>query len=157
MYPQSHFLFSFFVGMIFVKFGFFDYRIALLIGFVGLLIDMDHYITFLVKYKYRDLKFKDSWNRAVKGVYAGRGFIHHELGIILISIVLLMLYDFNMTLFWVFALGYYSHIFLDYAHLNILKIKTRITFRAAGLVEKINKFEILFDIFLIFGIILLFF
>ena len=153
MYPQSHFLFSFLIALIFVKFGVFDYKIALLVGVVAVLIDLDHYITFIFKYK--EMNFKDAWNKAVKGIYAGRSFIHHTIGFVLITTLIILLYYFNKTWFWIIGIGYYTHMFLDYAHLNVLKIKEKMTIKEFGITERINKFEILFDIFLIIGIILL--
>ena len=153
MYPQSHFLFSFLIALIFVKFGVFDYKIALLVGVVAVLIDLDHYITFIFKYK--EMNFKDAWNKAVKGIYAGRSFIHHTIGFVLITALIILLYYFNKTWFWIIGIGYYTHMFLDYAHLNVLKIKEKMTIKEFGITERINKFEILFDIFLIIGIVLL--
>lgn len=153
MYPQSHFLFSLLIALIFVKFGVFDYKIALFIGIFAVLIDLDHYITFIFKYK--EMNFKDAWNKAVKGLYAGRSFIHHTAGFVLITALVILLYYFNKTWFWIIGLGYYTHMFLDYAHLNILKIKEKMTIKEFGITEKINKFEILLDIFLVIGIGLL--
>jgi len=153
MYPQSHFLFSFLIALIFVKFGVFDYKIALLVGVFAVLMDIDHYITFIFKYK--EMDFKDAWNKAVKGLYAGRSFIHHIIGFILMTTLIILLYYFNKTWFWIIGLGYYTHMFLDYAHLNVLKIKEKMIIKELGVIEKINKFELLLDIFLIIGIVLL--
>ena len=154
MYPQTHFLASLFIGMVFSKFGFFDYKIALFVGVAGMLVDMDHFIVFVLKYK--ELSFKHAFNKAVKGLYHGRSFIHHQIGIALITLIIFILYFYNLTLFWIIGLGFYSHLFVDYAHLNILRIREKMTIKEFGLVERINKFEVLLDIFLVLGIILLF-
>jgi len=155
MYPQTHFLASLFIGMIFSKLGFFDYKIALFVGFAGMLVDMDHFIVFVLRYK--ELNFKHAFNKAVYGVYCGRSFIHHQIGIVLITLIIVGLYFYNITWFWIIGLGFYSHLFVDYAHLNVLKIREKMTIKEFGIVERINKFEILLDIFLVFGIVLLFF
>ena len=155
MYPQSHFLFSFFIGTVFVKLGFFDYKIALFIAIIGMLIDIDHYFVFLSKKKYRNHSPKHAFNLAVKGIYRGRSFIHKRFGFILITAIILSLFYTNKTLFWIFGLGYYSHIFLDYMHLNILKIRGNIVINEFGFVEKIGKFEVMLDIFLAIAIFLL--
>lgn len=153
MYPQSHFLFSFLIALIFVKFNVFDYRIALLIATLAIFIDIDHFIIYIIKRK--DWSLKDAWNAEVKGRFRhARTFIHHYLGFILITILIIVLFFINKNLFWIFSIGYYSHMFLDYAHLNFLKIKEQTTIKKFGFVEKINKFELLFDIFLIIGIAL---
>lgn len=154
MYPQSHFLFSLLTALIFVKLNVFDYKIALLIALVAVLIDIDHFILFIIKRK--EWSFKDAWNADVKGKFRhARTFIHHYLGFILITTFIVVLFFINKNLFWIIGLGYYSHMFLDYAHLNVLKIREKKIIRGFGLMEKINKFELLFDIFLIVGIILL--
>jgi len=155
MYPQSHLLFSFLIGMIFFKFGVIDFQSAFFVGLVGMLVDVDHYITFIFRYKIKDFSIKDAWNRAVKGFYAGRSFIHHETGVVLITLIFVFLFYLNNYLFWILALGYYSHLILDFGHFNILKIKEKMVFREEGFVMKINKFEVLFDIFLIIASVLL--
>ncbi len=153
MYPQSHFLFAFFISLIFVKYGLFDYKIALLIAVIAVLVDIDHFINFVIKKG--DYSLKDAWNAGVLKHMRERTFIHHYLGFILISAAIVLLFFLNRTWFWIIGLAYYSHMFLDYAKLNVLKIKGRITIKEAGLVERINKFELMFDIFLVIGIVLL--
>ena len=154
MYPQTHFLASLLIAMIFAKFGVFDYKIAFFAALVGLFVDTDHFITYAFKYKKTSIK--DAWNKAVKGLYVGRSFIHHKIGFILITMLVIFLFYINKTWFWIIIIGYYSHMFIDYTHLNILKIREKITIKEFGIMEKINKFEILLDIFLIIGIILLY-
>src|SRR3989339_403532 len=61
---------------------------------------------------------------------------------------------YNLNLFWIVGLGYYTHMILDYAHLNFLKIKGRLSLRFGGFVERIGKFEALFDIFILMGMVL---
>jgi len=155
MYPQTHFLFSFLVGLIFFKTGVIDLRMALLVAVVGLLVDLDHYITFIIKYKAKDFKIKDAWNRAVKGMYRGRSFIHHTIGIVWITVILILLFFGNRYWFWIFSLGYYSHLFMDYAHLNFLRIREKMTIKKFGFKEKIEKFEVLLDIFLLIIVVIL--
>ncbi|MFC1682003.1 metal-dependent hydrolase [Nanoarchaeota archaeon] len=152
MYPQSHFLFSLLVGLIVAKFGVFSYEVAFYIAVVAVLIDIDHLIAYFSKYK--EMNLKDAWNYSVRGKYHGRTFIHHWIGFLVITLIIVGLYFFNLTWFYVLSIAYYSHMFLDYAHLNVLKIKDKMILRGWGFVEKINKFEVLFDIFLIVGIVL---
>lgn len=154
MYPQSHFLFSLLTALILVKFNVFGYWIALFIAIVAILVDIDHLIIFAIKRK--EWNLKDAWNSEVKRKFRhARTFIHHYLGFILITIFIIILFFINKNLFWIIGFGYYSHMFLDYAHLNVLKIKERIVIKKFGLTERMDKFELLFDIFLAVGIILL--
>lgn len=154
MYPQSHFLFSFFVASIFVKFGVFNWKIALLVGLVGMLIDLDHFLNFAVRRKDYDLK--DAWNAVVVRHFIGRTFIHHWIGFIITTALIVGLYYWNITWFWIISLGYYSHMFLDYVKINILKIRGTEVIREEGYVMRLSKFEAMFDIFLVIGIILLY-
>lgn len=153
MYPQSHFLFSLLIGLIFVKFGFFNYKIALVIAVFAVLIDIDHFINFAVRRK--DYKLKDAWNAVVVRHFHGRTFIHHIIGFTAITALIAFLFFYNRTWFFIVSLSYYTHMFLDYAKINFLKIKGMETIKEAGLVERISKFELMFDVFLIIGIVLL--
>jgi len=157
MYPQTHFLFSFLIGLIFVSLGIggINYQTAILIGLAGMLIDIDHFIVYIIRYKYKDFSVKHAFNRAVTGLYKGRSFIHHQIGFLIMTLIILRLYTINLNWFYIIGLGYYSHMFLDYAHLNILKIKGDMKIKEAGFIEKISKFEIMLDIFLVLGILLL--
>jgi len=154
MYPQSHFLFSFLVASIFVKFGVFDWKIALFVGFVGVFVDLDHFLNFIIRKNDYDLK--DAWNGCVVRHFPGRTFIHHWIGFILMTGLIVCLYYWNMTWFWIVCLGYYTHMILDYAKINILKIKGVEVIKESGFVMKLSKFEAMFDIFLLIGILLLY-
>ncbi len=153
MYPQSHLLFAFLIGLIFVKFGIFGYQIALLIALFAVLVDLDHFIIFAIRKG--DYSLRDAWNAGILKHMKERTFIHHHFGFILLTGIIVLLFFLNRTWFWIIALAYYSHMFLDYAKLNILKIKGTKTIKEAGFIEKISKFELMFDIFLLVGIILL--
>ena len=154
MYPQSHFLFSFLVASIFVKFGVFDWRVALFVAIFAVVIDVDHFLNFA--FKRDDYNLKDAWNGCVVRHFIGRTFIHHWIGFIVMTAIVVGLYYWNMTWFWIIGLGYYTHMILDYAKINILKIKGVEVIREAGFVMRLNKFEAMFDIFLIIGIVLLY-
>lgn len=153
MYPQTHFLFSFFVALIFVKLGIFNYKIAFFVALVGMLIDLDHFLNFAIRRQ--DYSLKDAWNACVVRHFTGRTFIHHYIGFILITALIIFLFYTNKTWFYIIGLGYYSHLLLDYAKINILKIREKMTIKEAGFTTRINKFEVLFDIFLVIGIVLL--
>ncbi|MBS3064856.1 MAG: metal-dependent hydrolase [DPANN group archaeon] len=152
MYPQSHFLFSFLVVSVFVKLGVFDFRVALFVAIFAFLVDVDHFILFVSKFK--DSSLRNAWNKAVYGKYAGRTFVHHWIGFLILTVIIIGLYFYNLNWFWIVGLGYYTHMILDYAHLNFLKIKGRLSLRFGGFVERIGKFEALFDIFVLVGIAL---
>jgi len=153
MYPQTHFLFSYFIALVLAKFGVFDYKVAFFVALVALLVDIDHFIVFVLKFK--DINLRNAWNKDVYGKYHGRTFIHHWIGFLLITGVVVALFFVDKNLFWILGLGYYSHMFLDYAHLNVLKIRGKIKIKEAGFILKLSKFEFLFDILLLIGVLLL--
>ncbi len=153
MYPQSHFLFSLLIALVLANFGIFTYGIAFLIAFASVFVDIDHFIIFAVKRK--EWNLKDAWNSEVKRKFKhARTFIHHYLGFVLMTFITTILFFINKNLFWIIGLGYYSHMFLDYTHLNVLKIKERVTIKEFGLIERMDKFELMFDMALLIGIVL---
>lgn len=153
MFPQSHFLFAFFISEILVKLGFISHTIAISIAILATLIDIDHLICFALKR--HEISLKHAWNECVRGRMYERTFIHHKIGFILITALIVITYFINPTITLILSIAYYSHIFLDYAHLNILRIRGKVTDNIEGYAIKINKFEILFDVILLVGIILL--
>lgn len=153
MYPQSHFLFTFLIAEIFVKLNIFNHYTALLTALIALLIDTDHFIYYSIKHK--DLSLKHAWNTAVSGRMKERTFIHFRLGFIITTAIIILLYFINPTISLILLIAYFTHMFLDYTHLNILKVKGKYTEKIEGFTIKISKFEVWFDILLIIIIILL--
>jgi|APSaa5957512622_1039677.scaffolds.fasta_scaffold32442_2 hypothetical protein len=151
MYPFSHFLFALFSGEVFVKLGFLNQDLALLVAVIAVLIDIDHFVFY--SFKHQDWDLKHAWNAAVSGKEEERTFIHHWIGFLIITIVIAGLYFYNFTVFLVLALAYYSHMFLDYAHLNVLKIKGIVSEEIDGYVLRIHKYEVLFDVLVLVGIL----
>jgi len=153
MYPQTHFLFSFLLGLVLAKLGVFSYKVAFFIAVFAVLMDIDHFINFFLRRE--DMSLKDAWNSCSVGHFRGRTFIHHRVGFVLLTLIIVLLYFVSKTFFWIIGFGYYSHMFLDYAHLNVLRIRGKIKVKEAGFKAKIGKFEIMLDMFLIIGIVLL--
>lgn len=154
MYPQSHFLFAFFISVILVKFGVLNYQTALIIAVFAVLVDLDHFILFALKK--HDYSLKDAWNAHVGKRYEGKVFFHHKYGIIFMTFLTILLFFISTNWFWIIGISYYSHMFLDYFKLNIIHIRKKfITIKEAGFIEKINNFELFFDLFLSIGIFLL--
>ena|SRR3989338_5277916 len=157
MYPQSHFLLPFVLGLGFVKLEVLDIKLALIAGLLGVLIDIDHYIAFL--YYYKDFNIKHVWNAAVvKGDPIERTFIHHKIGFVVMTKIIEVLLLFNPLYSLVLALGYYTHLLLDYIHLIIplqtFKHPKKIVFVEDGFTVKLPVYEILFDSMLIFLIVM---
>ena len=147
-------MFSFLIASIFVKFGVFNWKIALFVGLFAVFIDLDHFLNFV--FRRGDYSLRDAWNAVVIRHFTGRTFIHHWVGFIIITLIIIGLYYWTMIWFWVIGLSYYTHMFLDYAKINILKIRGTETIKEEGFVMRISKFEIMFDIFLVVGIIFLY-
>ncbi|MBT3690634.1 metal-dependent hydrolase [Candidatus Woesearchaeota archaeon] len=149
MYPLTHFLVAFFIGLIMVKYGSFTLLQALYAGLVGLLIDVDHFISFVIKKD--DFSLKHAWNATVKYKLEERTFIHHFPGFIIVSLILLLLYFIGGPWFWILLIGYYSHIFLDYFNFRKwLRLKRKsLNFKEEGFFFKIPIYEIVFDVIFI--------
>ena len=153
MYPQTHFLFPFFVALLLQKMGFLSWKLALLAGIIGVLVDLDHYAEHILHAKKKKFSVIDTWNNSVKlHKFHQRSFIHHWQGFVIVTLVLVTLAFFNWQLTLAFALGYYSHLLLDYIHLN----------KAKSWAAKLGYFylkepwgEVVLDVVLVVGIIML--
>lgn len=155
MYPLTHFLFAFLIGLIFMKNGQFSLLQAFYTGLVGLFVDVDHFVYFVFRKK--DFSLKNAWNSAVKYKLEERTFIHHFPGFLIVSLVLLGLYFVNTIWFWIVLIGYYSHIFLDYFNFRKwLRLKRKnVEFKEEGFLFRVPIYEIIFDVILFFLILFL--
>ena len=155
MLPQTHFLFPFFLGIVLVKLELFSWEYALLAGVVGVLVDFDHYIEHIIYAKKNKFSLRATWNNSVKShKFNQRSFIHYTFGALIITILLLVLLIFNWQLALVIALGYYSHLFLDFAHLTGREV-WRIRLGRFYLKESLT--EVVIDLFLLLGIVVVWF
>ena len=156
MYPQTHFLFSFFLGEIFVKLGIITHKSAVIAGLLGGFIDVDHLIEFVRHHK--DWNLKHVWNAAVvEHEICERTFIHHKLGFVLTTIFIVLLILINrITEVLVISFAYYSHLFLDYIPIDVRGMK-KFTIRKEGFIIKLPLFEVIIDIVLLLGCFVLIF
>jgi membrane-bound metal-dependent hydrolase YbcI (DUF457 family) len=152
MYPQTHFLFPFFLAEILVSFGYLNHWQALIAGLVGMLIDLDHPIEYaLIKKKF---SWREAWNNSVvTHKVEGRTFIHHLYGFLLFTTLCLILVFFYWKISLIIFLGYHSHILLDYLHLHFLEKKLK--FKEFGFIFRIPRYEAVINLLLIIGIVLL--
>lgn len=148
MYPLTHFLISFFVGLFLVKSGYFSMLQALYTGLVGLLIDVDHFVYFVIKKK--NLSFRDAWNAAIRHSLDERTFIHHLPGFLIFNLLLIGLFFISKIWFWIFFIGYYSHMLLDYFNFKKWsEIKGNVKFKEEGFMFRIPKYEIVLDVIIL--------
>ncbi len=152
MYPQSHFLFPFVLGLVLHHYNILTIEQVFIASIIGVLIDLDHYLGFL--YHYKDFNIKHVWNAAVVNHDPiERTFIHHKIGCAFITLKLIVIMLFDPIISLVIALGYYSHLFLDYVNLNIFRWKKVFTIIEQGWVVELPVHEVVFDVGLIFIII----
>jgi len=151
MYPLAHFLLPLLIGEILVKINFFNHQLAIAAALIGLLIDADHFIWYI--YKYKSWSLKKAWNADVRYHVQERTFIHHKLGFILGTIIILIILYINLSIGLVAAIGFYSHFFLDYIPLNIFHIKGNVKENIEGFTVRIPIYEIIINIVLVVGII----
>ncbi|MFH1505787.1 MAG: hypothetical protein ABIE94_02255 [archaeon] len=154
MYPLSHFLLPFFIGEIFVEFGSFNHWMALFAALIGTFIDIDHLIEYIVRHK--EVSVLHAWNAAVVKHESERSFIHHQLGYFLVTGIVIILFFTDIIVFGIVAIGYYSHMLLDAPDPFKMKKVKFITLKEAGFVVKLPRYELILDILLAVGIVLLF-
>ena len=119
MNVPSHFLFPLFIGLVLKKFGLISYEMVILCALVGVFVDIDHYIENIIHAKTNRYSLINAWNNAMKyHRFQQRSFIHHIEGFILLStfIAVMVFVDLNWAV--IVAVGYYSHMILDYIPLN---------------------------------------
>ena len=147
MYPLTHFLVGFLLGLVFL-----DVKLAFFAGLVALLLDLDHFIEFvLVKKRF---SLREAWNDAVvKHVKYERSFLHHWKGFLLVSVLEVVLYFLSLDVFFVVLIGYYSHYLLDHVSYKTNKF---LKFKEKGFVFKIAWWEVVLDVVLVLILLMLF-
>jgi hypothetical protein len=154
MYPFAHFLLPLLIGQILVKLNLFSYKLAFAAALVGLLLDVDHFVWYV--YKYKSWNLRKAWNADVRYHVQERTFIHHKLGFVIGTIITVILLIININIGLVAAIGFYSHFFLDHIPLNLFHIKGQIKENIDGFLVRIPIYEIIINIILLIGVIVLF-
>ena len=147
MLPHTHFLFAILLALIGYNYNYFSLTEVFLIGILAVILDIDHLISFYKNHKMWSIK--KCWNSALTTHEHLRTFIHHQKGILLVSIILVLLTLLNLKLSIMLAIAYFSHIFLDKIQLFKEKIKTHKFRQLFGFQISISYSEIVLDIILI--------
>ncbi len=147
MDPQTHFLFPFTLSVLLVKLHLFSWKLALLAGVIGVIIDLDHYVEQIVHAKTNRFSLKATWNNAVRfHRFNQRSFIHDGIGAILITVILSGLALFFWKVALALAFGYYSHLLLDYAR---LKHEKEFCWKLGLFYMKESELEFILDVLLV--------
>ncbi len=151
MNPHTHFLFPFLIGLILIKFGVLSWKLALLCGVVGVLVDLDHYVEHIVHSKSNKFSLISTWNNSARvHRFIQRSFIHGLKGALMLTLIFLFIVFFSWKVALILAIGYYSHLILDYIYLRKDKF---LRWRFSGLYLKESYLEFFLDIILSLGII----
>ena len=154
MYPQSHFLVPFIFVEFLSRFDFFSWKVAILAGIVGVLVDVDHLFEHVIHASGDRWNLLKVWNQAIVGHrWRERSFIHDTSGVLLITALLFFLYFLSPLAVFVIGSGYYSHILLDHVHTSYFG-KVNISF--LGLKIREGVFEIVLDVLLCVFLILIY-
>lgn len=154
MDPHTHFLFPFAIALILNKLGIISFKLALLCGIFAVLIDIDHYVEYILHAKKNRFSLIATWNNSMRyHRFIGRSFIHHWQGFCILSLVFVALSFFDWKLAFILAIGYYSHILLD--HIALRKegfIKSKV----GKVFVKESESEFVLDIILLITIVSIF-
>ncbi|MBS3169447.1 metal-dependent hydrolase [Candidatus Woesearchaeota archaeon] len=154
MDPQTHFLFPFTLSVILVKLNLFSWKLALLAGIVGVIVDLDHYVEQIAHAKTNRFSLTATWNNAVRfHRFNQRSFIHDGIGAIIVTLVLLVLAFFSGQITLALGFGYYSHLLLDYAR---LKHEKEFCWKLGVFYMKESELEFILDALLIVVLLILF-
>jgi len=148
---HTHFLFPFATALILNKFGIISWKLVLLSGILGVLIDADHYIEYIIHAKSNRFSLKGAWNNAVRyHRFEERSFIHHWQGFSLTSLIIFAVFFSYWQISLVLAIAYYSHMLLDHVHLKKEKFFKQ---RVGKIFLKESHLELGLDLILILIII----
>ena len=119
MYPPIHFVFPFMLTFLLYQYGILPFYLVFLAGFVGLFVDIDHYIEHVLYAKKDRFSLRDTWNNATTyHRFNERSFIHHWQGMLLLSLLFVWMAFFSWQTALAMAIGYHSHMLLDHVHLK---------------------------------------
>ncbi|MBR9683106.1 hypothetical protein GOV03_01045 [Candidatus Woesearchaeota archaeon] len=150
---HTHFLLPFFIALILTKLNLLSWELAVMCGLIGMLIDFDHYLEHMLHQKENRFSLKSAWNNSIKfHRFSQRSFIHHWQGFLILSLLFVIILFFSWEISLILAIGYYSHLFLDYIHLKKEKV---LKWKLGNLFMKESRLEIILDIILILGIVIL--
>lgn len=152
MYPHTHFLFPFFMGLLLAKVGWLSWKWALLAGIIGVLIDLDHYVEHILHAKTNKFSLRATWNNSIKlHRFQQRSFIHNAKGCLLLTVLFVGIALFSWKAALAGALGYYSHLLLDFPSLQKEK---RVQEKVGTLYFRETYGEMVLDILLAVGIVI---
>jgi hypothetical protein len=156
MYPWTHFLFPLFVGLILTKLSVFSWKLAFLAGIIGAAVDIDHYFEHIMRAKKDKFSLIKTWNVSIKTHHFNqRSFIHGWGGAILLTAAFIVAVFFNWQVTLALALGYYSHLLLDFPFVELPYTEERVRWRIGNLWFREPFFEVGLDLVLVVGSILL--
>ncbi len=155
MYPQTHFLIPFLIGLTLTKFNLLSWKLVLLSGIIAVLIDLDHFVEHIIHKKKNKFSLTDTWNQAIHNHwFVEWSFLHRWQGMIIIGLVLLLVLFFNWQIALTFAIAYYSHMILDYIRVSF-KPKYMLRLKEKRLFIDIPYYELILDLILVVGTIIL--
>lgn len=153
MYPPTHFLAGLTIGAVGAKVGFFDVPEAFSLAALAMLVDLDHYLYFI--HKHKSFSLIKAWQAALDKREVGqRTVLHHALGFLIFTAVLIGIWFVNQPWSLLLGLAYYSHILLDYLPVE----SQRFNFQILKLNFHLSFQEIILDfVLLVFSVYLLWF
>ena len=114
MYRQTSFLVALLCATIAAKFGFLSQSQAFTAAVLAVLIDLDHFFSYL--FQHRSLNLREAWNNAINN-HNDETFLHTLKGFVVFSILQSIIYVFNPAWAQVLSIAYWSHLLLDTLHI----------------------------------------
>lgn len=155
MNPHTHFLFPFFISVILVKLNILSWELAVVCGVIGVLVDIDHYVEYILHSKTNRFSLKACWNNSIRfHRFNQRSFVHEWFGALVLTLIFLVILFFSWKTSLILAIAYYSHLFLDYLH---LKRERFVRGRLGRIFVKETYLEFYIDVVLVVWLIVLIF
>ena len=119
-----------------------------------MVIDIDHYIEHILHAKSKRFSLKATWKNSIKlHRFNQRSFVHYWGGALILTVLFGIIAYFNLRIALVLAIGYYSHLLLDF--LFHLKKERLFRKKIGDFYIKETYFEFVLDLVLILVIILI--
>lgn len=114
MYPHTYFLTALFTGFVLRQIWNLDLHSIFSAAILAVLIDLDHFFSYL--YHHKKLHLGEAWSWAVYHHKNELTFFHTVRGFFLLLGLKVLLAFLNTSWFAILAIAYWTHIFLDTLH-----------------------------------------
>jgi hypothetical protein len=156
MYPHMHLIVGFLFGVIGLKIGVIQPFDIFIIAVLSVLIDLDLYLSYIVRYK--DVHPKRFWNYAVSRADNHKTLMHNLSGIAVIVPLIFIIAWFDVRIGYIMLVSFLPHMILDHIDIVNKMLVDYKVFEAFGIKIPWNfAQEVIFLILMLLAVLILFY